>query len=55
LRPDALECTVSILDGRLVSNWRYSKNLHKQATIKQVAADYIQWLQMLIGQYKSEG
>jgi len=52
-RPYLLDCSALILDGRLVTNWRYSRNLHKRATIKKMAEDYIQWLQALIAQFTS--
>ncbi len=50
-RPYILDCSVQVVDGQLITYWRYSKNLHKQSTIKRLAEEYIQWLQALLAQY----
>lgn len=49
-----LDCSVSVLNGQLVTSWRYSKNLHTLATIKKLAEAYVGWLQRLVAGYKTE-
>ncbi len=46
-----LDCSVQIVDGRLIIRWGYNKNLHKQSTVKALAENYTQWLQALLAQY----
>ena len=53
-RPYLLDCAVQIAEGRLITRWRYSKNLYKQATIKNLAENYIRWLQTLLAEYALE-
>jgi non-ribosomal peptide synthase protein (TIGR01720 family) len=46
-----IDCSVVIWEGTLTTNWRYSRNLYKNTTIKQLAESYIQWLRALIAGY----
>jgi amino acid adenylation domain-containing protein/non-ribosomal peptide synthase protein (TIGR01720 family) len=42
-----LACSASVWGGRLFFTWRYSKNVHKETTVKQVAGDFVQALKAL--------
>jgi non-ribosomal peptide synthase protein (TIGR01720 family) len=53
LREFILDFTALILEGCLVTNWRYSKNLHRPATVKSVADYHTQWLRSLIAHHGS--
>jgi non-ribosomal peptide synthase protein (TIGR01720 family) len=43
-----LYCAAVIVENRLVVSWEYSENIHKRATIKRVAQDFIETLRSLV-------
>ncbi len=49
-RPYLLDCSMQIVEGRLITRWRYSKNLYQQSTIKNLADAFIRWLQMFLAE-----
>ncbi len=51
--PDAvraylIDIDAAVTDGQLQVTWRYSRNVHQDETIKQLAAEFISKLQLLI-------
>lgn len=50
--PVLLNCTAVILDGRLIVDWEYSRNLHQRATLERVAHDFVDALQSLVRRYQ---
>jgi len=47
-RQHVLEISASIVAGELLINWRYSRNLHRPATVQRLADDFLQLLRQLI-------
>ena len=48
LRSHALDINAIVVQGQLQIVWSYSRNIHHQGTIEQVADDYLHTLQRLI-------
>jgi len=52
-RTHILEITSHVVQGCLHTDWHYSRNLHRESTIRQLAADYQTELQILIDHCRS--
>ena len=47
-----LEVTGGVVEGRLQLTWGYSENVHRRATMEQVANEFIEILQYLIRHFQ---
>jgi non-ribosomal peptide synthase protein (TIGR01720 family) len=52
-RPYVLNVDGRIVGGRLQLTWTYSRNLHHQETIDQIAELFLQYLQNIVGTFES--
>lgn len=52
-RTHLLEVVGFVLDGRLQMDWTYSEKIHRQATVEQLAQEFVQALRSLIAHCQS--
>jgi non-ribosomal peptide synthase protein (TIGR01720 family) len=50
--PVLLNCTAVITEGRLTVGWEYSENVHRRATIEQLANNFVEALQRMVRHYQ---